>query len=73
MKPQSENTIAVCMWVSNDEGLYNLAKQCRAKRKTPEGAAALMKKNLEGEKTPDGDRYTLIALKTAIEELDDEL
>ena len=58
----------VSLWVSNDEGLYNLAMDCIKRYKTLEQAARRMRRYL-GDRTPDGARYTLKAVKNALNDL----
>lgn len=58
----------VSLWIANDEGLYNLARD--AIRETPNrhAAAVYMLEALggEGSKTPDGAPYTLSNLRHAL-------
>lgn len=74
---RSWNAWNVALWINNDEGLYNLKMDClnrrtaKGKYPTKRQAAHRLLAALEGEKTPDGARYTLSALTTSID--DDEV
>lgn len=47
----------VSLWINNDEGMYNLARQCIRCTSTLDKAADLMMHSLP-ERTPDGYRFT---------------
>lgn len=59
----------VSLWVGNDEGLYNLARECI--RHSPNRAAAAERmlsslQDTETDKTPDGANYTKTSLRYAM-------
>ena len=54
----------VSLWINNDEGLYNFAVEtCRRFKK--DRAARHLKVNLP-ERTPDGARYSVVAIRAAL-------
>lgn len=58
---ESYNAWNVSLWISNDEGLYLLAKGLLRKHKTKKAAASAMMshfKDLGIDKTPDGVKYS---------------
>jgi hypothetical protein len=55
----------VSLWINNDEGLYNLARDCIRQTKSKDAAAAEMMNYLPP-KTPDGYRYTVSTVRKAI-------
>lgn len=56
----------VSLWISNDEGLYTLAKECIATTKTLDEAANRLYDFLEGQKTPDGFSYNRTNIRRAL-------
>ena len=64
----SYNYWNVSLWVGNDEGLYDLARECIRSTKTRRQAAKAMLETLRGERehciptTPDGAPYTIASL-----------
>jgi hypothetical protein len=62
----------VSLWINNDEGLYNLARDyVQDSRRAGFGMdyAARMIKEVLPEKTPDGSKYSIANIKEAIKEL----
>lgn len=55
----------VSLWINNDEGLYNLARDCVRSSSTRQEAAALMLESLP-KKTPDGARYSKSSIRAAL-------
>jgi len=58
----------VSLWIGNDEPLYRLAMDCLANAKTVDKAARRFKRCLP-ERTPDGARYSLVAIREALKGL----
>jgi hypothetical protein len=64
----------VALWIANDEGLYNLARECK-ERNRPSGRAPSLQlatnRMLEclPARTPDGARYTFTAVRHALVDL----
>ncbi len=65
----------VSLWIQNDEGLYRHALDC-ARKPRPNGrpvtasvAALRFVANNAGERTPDGARYTMKAVRAVMAEL----
>ena len=59
----------VSLWINNDEGLYNLAREAIRATKTRRQAAEYMLKELKDcgiEKTPDGYRYSVTTIMNAM-------
>lgn len=59
----------VSLWINNDEGLYNIAKDCVRLNSTRERAAQNMLDALHDcgiTHTPDGIRYTVTTIKAAM-------
>jgi len=59
----------VSLWINNDEGLYNMARDCVRSAKTKTRAAEVMLQFLRDggyEKTPDGAPYTKSAVRAAM-------
>lgn len=63
----------VSLWINNDEGLYNLARDCiKQTRRSPKprrAAASLMLRMLDElgtAQTPDGARYTVERIQHAM-------
>lgn len=59
----------VALWLSNDEGLYRLARQFIREATSLDRAAALMLSELKSggmESTPDGCRYSFTAIRAAL-------
>ena len=62
----------VALWISNDEGLYRLAKDQIRRSRTLDIAAARILEDLHDigiTHTPDGARYSKTAIRNAIKEL----
>jgi hypothetical protein len=60
----------VSLWINNDEGLYNLARDCVRHNRTKTEAAKLMLATLtecDITSTPDGAKYTLDKVRRAME------
>jgi hypothetical protein len=58
----------VALWISNDESLYREALDAKARQKTLRGAAEFLI-TVFPEKTPDGAKFTVSAIKRALEDL----
>jgi hypothetical protein len=59
----------VSLWINNDEGLYNMARDYIRHTKTRQNAAESMLETLQGfgiEKTPDGARYSVTGILSAM-------
>jgi len=59
----------VSLWIGNDEGLYNLARECIRNGRDRRHAAALFCATMDESgqsKTPDGARYSLSAVRAAM-------
>lgn len=57
----------VALWINNDEGLYNLAKECiRCTRNRKAAAERMMEALGEGAKTPDGYTYSIDKIQRAM-------
>ena len=59
----------VSLWINNDEGLYNLAREAIRVTKTRRQAAGYMLRELKDcgiEKTPDGYKYTVTNIMRAM-------
>lgn len=59
----------VSLWISNDEGLYGLAKDAMRRGKTKNKSAELLYESLAGDETPDGVKYTKTNLRHALKGL----
>lgn len=59
------NAWNVSLWIYNDEGLYNLARDILRTSKSKDIAARKMLASLP-EKTPDGVKYSLTNIKLAL-------
>jgi hypothetical protein len=59
----------VALWIANDESLYRFALDCKREARTITEAAAMMLESLP-ETTPDGARYGLKAVRSAISDLE---
>ena len=55
----------VSLWLNNDEGLYNAMRDCIRRTHNRTEAAQMMLEMLP-EKTPDGAKYSLSAVKAAM-------
>ena len=59
----------VSLWIANDEGLYNLARDCIRRNRTRDDAARAMLEALAdcgATATPDGAPYTVTAIRAAM-------
>jgi hypothetical protein len=59
----------VALWISSDEGLYNLAREHIRRTKTKDQAARCLQTDLAERghtKTPDGALYSLSAIRAAL-------
>ena len=61
----SWNQWNVSLWINNDEGLYNYACDL-ARRHGVDKAARIMALDMAGEKTPEGGRYNVTAIRNAL-------
>lgn len=59
----------VALWIGNDEGLYNLARDCRRQGHNLSQAAELFLQSVGTEQTPDGAKWTKSAVSAAIQDL----
>ena len=68
---RSWNAWNVSLWISSDEGLYNLALDCLRRYRTRGAAARALLRELggEGSRTPDGGRYNVTCLYAALDGL----
>lgn len=55
----------VSLWLNNDEGIYRRAFELAERHGIGEGAR-LMAQELDGQKTPDGARYTATTVREAM-------
>ncbi len=63
------NHCNVSLWIGNDEGLYNLARQCVRRASTKDDAARAMMDDLNEmgiTETPDGAPYTATSIRAAM-------
>ena len=65
---RSWNAWNVSLWINNDEGMYRRAVDL-ARRFGIVRAAKMLFEELEGQKTPDGARYTSSAVRSALREI----
>lgn len=65
---KNRNHWNVALWIGNDEGLYNLAREAIRRSKTKNNAAHYMLECLP-EKTPDGVPYTFSSVRAALVDL----
>jgi hypothetical protein len=56
----------VSLWLFNDESLYSLMRQSFRKASTKDGAAEWLTRQLDGESTPDGAKYSYTAIRAAL-------
>jgi hypothetical protein len=61
----SWNQWNVSLWINNDEGLYRFASSLVEQYGIGVGAVK-MAQALEGERTPDGGRYNVTAIRSAL-------
>lgn len=62
----------VCLWLMNDEGLYNLVRDKVRSSRTKDRAAERILESLTEAgitATPDGARYTITTIRAAIREM----
>ena len=55
----------VALWIGNDEGLYRFALDCRQRSKTIGDATRWFLNGVDS-RTPDGARYTVQAVRSAL-------
>lgn len=58
----------VSLWIGNDEGLYNLAREAIRRNRTKDQAARYMMEALPA-KTPDGAPYSVSSVRAALREM----
>jgi len=66
---RSRNAWNVSLWIGNDEGLYETAKECIRTMKNRDDAAAAMLEILHDmgiTRTPDGSPYTKTSIREAM-------
>lgn len=58
----------VSLWINNDEGLYDLARQCirDARGKGRAKAAVYFLESISADKTPDGAPYSVSSVRAAM-------
>lgn len=59
----------VALWIGNDEGLYALALACLKRAKSRTSAARRFTREVGTMKTPDGARWSIVAVAAALEGL----
>lgn len=66
---ESKTAWNVSLWINNDEGLYNQAREHM--NKNPKSAARLLLRDLggNGAKTPDGYKYSINTIRLAINDI----
>jgi hypothetical protein len=64
---RSWNAWNVSLWINNDEGLYNFARECVRTEKTRAGAVRAFLSFVGKECTPDGARYNMSCVREAME------
>ena len=64
----SWNQWNVSLWINNDESLYRWARDL-ARQYGIGKAARIMARDLDGQKTPDGGRYNVTAIRNAIRDI----
>jgi hypothetical protein len=69
---RSWNAWNVSLWINNDENLYNYAcNTVKSVKGNIARAARIMFQDLRGSKTPDGAKYSLLAIREAIRDIND--
>jgi hypothetical protein len=63
---RNRNAWNVSLWLSNDEGLYNLMRDYIRRAPNKDTAAARMAEDFAGQKTPDGAPYSKTAIRLAM-------
>lgn len=58
----------VSLWLNNDEGLYLAMRDARRAHRTARAAARALRRDLP-ERTPDGARYSVVAIVGAMADL----
>lgn len=66
---RSWNAWNVSLWINNDEGLYNLARECVRECRTRRKAALRFMEEVGTERTPDGGRYNVTTVAAAMQEM----
>lgn len=64
---KNRNHWNVALWINNDEGLYNLARECVSRTKTKNEAARRLLSELPTH-TPDGAPYSFSSVRAALRE-----
>lgn len=59
----------VSLWLGNDEGLYNLARECKREVKNRTEAATMFLSRVGTDKTPDGAKYSVHNVVAAMRDL----
>jgi len=65
----------VSLWIGNDEGLYNMARECIRQEKTRHDAACAFLELMQGSgdcgcaKTPDGAPYSVTTIRHAMRDM----
>ncbi len=62
---KSRNYWNVSLWLNNDEGFYRYAKRL-CSYMTKDAAADRLARELDGQRTPDGARYSRSAIRAAL-------
>ena len=65
---RSWNAWNVALWINNDEGLYNWARES-TREMGREKAARYLAQAMEGERTPDGAKYNYTCIYEALDEI----
>lgn len=69
---RSYNAWNVSLWINNDYGLYQLAKECCRAADTVGKAAGTMRAKMDA-RTPDGGVNNQLSVKLAIQDIFDEI
>jgi len=65
---RSCNAWNVALWINNDYGLYNWARDLVIEHGRKR-AARIMARELEGQRTPDGGKYNFTCIYEALDEI----